>query len=91
VIDLLDVRIPVTHLMSQSPGHEQALAARIFHPNRHAIAARVFYIDHYGIERAPATKVVHLNRNDLAPRIFHLNHHVIWQSLAPDRFSSESR
>jgi hypothetical protein len=71
VIDLLDVRIPVTHLMSQSPGHEQALApgheqalaARIFHPNRHAIAAKVF----------------------------HLNHHVIWQSLAPDRFSSERR
>jgi hypothetical protein len=63
VIDLLDVRIPVTHLMSQSPGHERALAAK------------VFYLDHH----------------DLAPRIFHLKHHVIWQSLAPDRFSSELR
>jgi hypothetical protein len=63
VIDLLDVRIPVTHLMSQSPGHEQALAAKVFY----------------------------LDRHDLAPRIFHLKHHVIWQSLAPDRFSSELR
>jgi hypothetical protein len=79
VIDLLDVRIPVTHLMPQSPGHEQALAAK------------VFYLDHHGIKRAPAPKVVHLNRHDLAPRIFHLNRHVIWQSLAPDRFSSELR
>jgi hypothetical protein len=51
VIDLRDVRIPVTHLLSQSPGHEQALAAKVFY----------------------------------------LDHHVIWQSLAPDRFSSELR
>jgi hypothetical protein len=35
-IDLLDVRIPVTHLRCQSPGHEQAPAARVFDLNRNA-------------------------------------------------------
>ena len=95
VIDLLDVRIPVTHLMSQSPGHERVLAARIFHPNRHAIAARVFDLKHHAIEQALAAKVFYLDHHGIkrapAPKVVHLNHHVIWQSLAPDRFSSELR
>jgi hypothetical protein len=100
--DLIDMRIPVTDVISQSPSHEQALAPRVFHFNRHAIAARVFdlkhhsidqalaaevfNLDHHATERAPAPKVVHLNRHNLAPSIFHLNHHVIGQSFLPDHF-----
>jgi hypothetical protein len=79
VIDLIDVRIPVTHLMSQSPNHEPALAAGVFYLNRRSLAPRVFDLKHHAIEQA------------LAAKVFYLKHHVIWQSLAPDRFSSELR
>jgi hypothetical protein len=105
--DLIDRRISVTDVISQSPGHEKALAPRVFHFNRHAIAsgvfdlkhhsidqalaAKVFNLDHHTIEQVPASRVVHLNRNNLAPRVFHLNHHVVWQSHAPKRFFSELR
>jgi hypothetical protein len=105
--DLIDRRMPVTDVISQSPGHEQALAPRVFHSDRHAIASRVFdlkdhsiqqalaakvfKLDHHTIERTPASKVFHLNRHDLAPRIFHLNHHIIGPSLTPKRFFSELR
>src|ERR1039457_5611529 len=90
--DVIEVRIPVTNVMSQSPGRVQVLAPRVFHLNRHAtasrifdlkyhsiqqaLAAKVFDLDHHTMERAAAPKVVHLNRHDLTPRIFHLNHHV---------------
>jgi hypothetical protein len=105
--DLIDRRIPVTDLISQSPGHEQALALRVFHFNRHAIAsgvfdlkhhsidqalaAKVFNLDNRTIQRVPALKVVHLDRDNLAPRIFHLNHHVIGQSRTRKGFFSELR
>jgi hypothetical protein len=88
----------VTDVLSQSPGHEQALAARIFHFNRYAIASRVFDLkrhaigqaltprvfdlNHYATEQAVAPRVFHLNRRDPASKIFHLNHPVLWQSLA---------
>jgi hypothetical protein len=105
--DLIDRRIPVTDVISQSPGHEKALAPRIFHFNRNAIAsgvfdlkhhsidqalaAKVFNLDHHATEQAFAPRVVHLNRNNLAPRIFHLNHHVIGPSRTPKGFFSELR
>jgi len=77
----------------------QALAAGVFHFNRHtiasrvidlqcrstlqALAAKVFNLDHNTIERAPASKVVCLNRRHSASRIFHLSNLVIRHSLAP--------
>jgi hypothetical protein len=95
----LDVQAPMTHLTSQSPGHEQTLAARVFHLDRRALTPRVFHpnhhsigqalapsvihLNHYAIKQALAPKVFDLNRRDLAPRVFHLNHHVIGQALAP--------
>jgi hypothetical protein len=103
----LDVRAPMTHLTSQSPGHMQARAPRVFHLDRHAIAARVFdlmhhvieqalaawvfHLNHHAIEQTPTPRVLRLNRNDFVPRVFHLNHRVIWETLAPDRFFSELR
>jgi hypothetical protein len=90
--------IPVTDGISQSPGHEHALAARVFHLHRHALAARVFHLKLHAIVQALAARVFHLNHHateqafaarvidhngrNLAPRIFHLNHHVIGQALA---------
>jgi len=104
VTDLLDVRVSAIYLSSQSPGHEQTLAPRVFHFNRHAIAsgvfdlkhhsidqalaAKVFNLDHHTINRVPAPKLVHLNRHNLAPRIFHLNHHVIDSFARPKDFSA---
>jgi hypothetical protein len=95
--DLIEARIPVTNVMSQSPAQVQVLAPRVFHLNRHAtassifdvkyhsiqqaLAAKVFNLDHHTIERVHAPKVVHLNRHDLASRIFHLNHHVTLDSF----------
>jgi len=103
----IDSRIPVTGVISQSPGHVQAPAPRVFHSGRHAIAsgvfdlkhysidqalaAKVFNLDHHTIQRVPAPKVVHLDRDNLAPRIFHLNHHVIGQFRVPKEFFSELR
>ena len=94
---VIEVWIPVTNVMSQSPGQVQVLAPRVFHLNRHAtasrifdlkyhsiqqaLAAKVFNLDHHTMERAAAPKVVHLNRHDLTPRIFHLNHHVTLRSF----------
>jgi hypothetical protein len=105
--DPIDRRIPVTDVISQSPDHEQALAAGIFHLNRCSLAPRVFHLkrhaivqalaprifhpNHYSTEQVFAPRVVDLNRRDLAPRIFHLNHLVIGQSLAPDHFFSKPR
>jgi len=99
VTDLLDVRVSAIHLSSQSPGHEQTLAPRVFHFNRHtiasgvfdlkhhsieqALAARVFHLDHHATQQVLAPRVLYLNRHDLAARIFHLNHPVIGQALAP--------
>jgi hypothetical protein len=75
----LDVRAPMTHLTSQLPSHEQALAARVFRLNRHTIAARVFNRNHHAIDQAFATKVFHLNHHAteqaLAPRVLRLNRH----------------
>ena len=48
--NLPNVRIPMAHLTSQSPGHEQALAPRVFHLDRRAIAARVFDLKNHSIE-----------------------------------------
>jgi len=86
--DPIDRRIPVTDLFSPLPRHEQALASRVIHSGRKAIASGVFDLKHHSIEQASATKVfnlddhtlervpapklVHLNRHNLAPRIFHL-------------------
>jgi hypothetical protein len=100
----LDVRAPTTQLTSQSPGHEQAIAPRILHLDRHAIAARVldlmhhaieqalaakvFHLNHHAVEQTPALRVLYLNCHDFAARIFHLNHHVIGQAVAPDRLFS---
>jgi hypothetical protein len=86
-------RVPVTHLKSQSPGHEQALAARVLHFGCRALTPRVFHTHYHSIGNALAPSVVHLNHyaieqalaprifdlicRDLAPRVFHLNHHVI--------------
>jgi hypothetical protein len=67
--DLIEVRIPVTDVMSQSPGHEQALAPRVFHLNRHAIASRVFDLKYHSIQQA------------LAAKVFHLDHHTIERLL----------
>ena len=94
-------------VISQSPAREQALAPRVFHLDRRAIASGVFDLDHYSIDQAlaakifkldlhtlkqaAAPKVVHLNGRDPAPRIFHLNHHVMGQSRTPKRFFSELR
>ena len=105
--DLIDRRIPVTDVMFELPVHEKALAARIFHPNRRTIAARVFdlkrpaieqalaakifHLDHHRTEQVFAARVFHLNRGDSASRVFHLNHPVPGQSLAPRRFFSELR
>jgi hypothetical protein len=102
--DPIDRRIPVTDVMPQLPGHEQALAPRVFHFNSHAIASwvfdfkryainqalasKVFNLHHHTTERIPAPKVVRLNRHNVAPRIFHLNHHVIGQSRTPKGFFS---
>ena len=47
-------------LISQSPGHQQALAPRVFHPNRHAMAARVFGLEDRPIEQALAARVLNL-------------------------------
>jgi len=52
--ELIDMRIPVTDGMSQSPGHEQVLASRIFPLNYHAIVAKVFDLKHHQIEQALA-------------------------------------
>jgi len=98
---------PVTNLTSQSPRHEQACAPRVFHLNRHTIAARIFdlkrnaivqalvprifHLSHHSTEQPLAAKIVHLKRRDPASRIFHLNHPVIGQSLAPDHFLSKLR
>ncbi len=49
--DLIDVQIPLTNVMSQSPGQVQVLAARVFRVNRHSPAARVIYLKRYTIER----------------------------------------
>jgi hypothetical protein len=105
--DLIDVRIPVTNVMSQSPRPAQVLAPRVFHLHRHAITARIFDLKHHAIVQALVPRIFHLNhhsteqvfaprvfrlkRRDPASRIFHLNHPVIWQSLAPDHFLSKLR
>ena len=89
----------MTHLTSQSPGHEQALAPRVFHLNRHAIAPRIFHLklraiqqalasrvfhrNHHATEQAHAPRVLRLNRRNLAPRVFHRNHHFIGKLLHP--------
>jgi hypothetical protein len=65
VTDLLDVRVSAIRLSSQSPGHEQTLAPRVFHFNRHAIASGVFDLKHPLIDQA------------LAAKIFKLDHHTI--------------
>jgi hypothetical protein len=90
--------MPISHLTPQSPIHVQALASRIFHPNRHAIAPRIIDLKGFSIQQAFAAKVphfdhqviepiapkvVHFNCHDLAPSVFHLNHLAIGQSLAP--------
>jgi hypothetical protein len=89
--DLIDVRIPVTNVMSQSPRPAQVLAPRVFHLHRHAITARIFDLKHHAIVQVFAPRVFRLKRRDPASRIFHLNHPVIWQSLAPDHFLSKLR
>jgi hypothetical protein len=89
----------VTDVISQSPGHEQALAPRIFHFSRYAIASRVFdlkchaivqalaprifHLDHHSTEQVFAPRVFHLNRRNLATRIFHLNHRDHWAVSHP--------
>jgi hypothetical protein len=94
----------VTDVMPQLPGHEQALAPRVIHSGRQAIASgvfdlkryaidqalasKVFNLHHHTTERIPAPKVVRLNRHNIAPRIFHLNHQVIGQSRTPKGFFS---
>jgi hypothetical protein len=106
-VGLLEKRRPAIHLMVRSPGHEQVLAPRIFHFQRHAIVARVFHLRHHAIEQAfaamvfhlnhhateqaPAAQVFHLNRHDSIPGVFHLNHHFIGQDLEPDCIFSELR
>jgi hypothetical protein len=105
--DLINRQTPVTDVISQSPDREQALAPRIFHFYRYAIASsvfdlkrhaigqvltpRVFHLNHYATEQAVAPRVIRLNRHNLAPRIFHFNHHVIGQSRTPKGFFSELR
>jgi hypothetical protein len=107
VTDLLDMRVSAAHLAPQSPDHEQAIAAGIFHLNRcspaprifhlqrhatvQALAPRIFHLDHHSTEQVLAPRVFRLNRRYPAPRIFHLNHRVIGQSLAPDHFFSKLR
>jgi len=99
--------MPVIYLTSQSPRHEQACATRVFHLNRHAIAARIFDLKyhaivqalvagifhhkHHSTEQPLAAKIVHLKRRDPASRIFHLNHPVIGYSFTPKRFFTELR
>jgi hypothetical protein len=68
------VGVPVIHLKSQSPNHEQALAAGIFHLNRGSLAPRIFHLKRLAIIQA------------LAPRVFHLNHHSTEQVFAPRTF-----
>jgi hypothetical protein len=91
--------IPVTDVMSQSLGQAEVLAPRVFHVNRHSLAARVLHLKRHAIEQglaprvfhlnlhateqALAPRVIHLNRRDPASRVFHLNHPVIGQSLTP--------
>jgi len=88
--ELIDMRIPVTDGMSQSPGHEQALAPRVFHLNRHALAPGVLHLNQYAPEQALAPRVNHLNRHALeqvlASRIFHLSRHALEQVFAPRIF-----
>jgi hypothetical protein len=64
---------------SQSPLRLQAVAARIFHPHRHAIAAAVFYFN------------LHAKVQALAPLVFHFNHHAMEQALAPGVFQPGRR
>jgi hypothetical protein len=90
-VHLIDRRIPVTDVISQSPDHEQALAAGIFHLNRCSLAPRIFHLNRHAIVQALAPRIFHLNRRNLATRIFHLDHRVIGQSLAPDHFFSKLR
>jgi hypothetical protein len=70
-------------------------ASRVFnlkyHPIRQALAAKVFNLDRYTIERAPAPELVRLERHDPAPRIFHLNHRLTLPLLAPKPFFIEHR
>jgi len=70
--DPIDRRIPVTDVISQSPDHEQALAAGIFHLNRCSLAPRVFHLKRHAIVQA------------LAPRIFHPNHYSTEQVFATE-------
>jgi hypothetical protein len=99
--------MPVIYSTSQSPRHEQARAPRVFHLNRHAIAARIFdlkyraivqalaagifHLNHHSTEQPLAAKIVHLKRRDPASRIFHHNYPVIGHSFTPKRFFSELR
>lgn len=101
------MRVSATHLSSQSPDHEQALAARVFHLNRcslaprifhfkrhaivQALASRIFHPNHHSTEQVIGPRAFHLNRRNLATRIFHPNHCLIGQSLAPDHFFSKLR
>ena len=62
---MIEVRIPVTNVMSQSPGRVQVLAPRVFHLNRHATASRIFDLKYPSIQQA------------LAAKVFELDHHTI--------------
>jgi hypothetical protein len=63
--DLIEARIPVTNVMSQSPAQVQVLAPRVFHLNRHATASRIFDLKYHSIQQA------------LAAKVFDLDHHTI--------------
>ena len=63
--DLIEARIPVTNVMSQSPSQVRVLAPRVFHLNRHATASRIFDLKCHSIQQA------------LAAKVFDLDHHTI--------------
>jgi hypothetical protein len=59
--DLIEARIPVTHVRSQSPAQVRVLAPRVFDPNRHATASRIFDLKYHSIQQALAAKVFDLD------------------------------
>jgi hypothetical protein len=97
----------VTYPAGQSPSHEQVFAARVFHPDRHAIAAIVFYLNYHASKQALAARIFHLNDHviveacaprvfnpnccDSASGVFHRSPHAIGQAVATDRFFDELR
>jgi hypothetical protein len=103
----MDFVLPEIHLGPQSPSRAQAFAARVFHPNRHAIATAVFdFNDSLELE-AQAPMVFHFSNNanlqaltpvvfdpdrgDLAPMFFHSGDLVSGRALTSHRFFHELR